>query len=124
METNQTGTQSSAKSSASTARPARAKTDKSEQDESLSVVADQAVRSVSALYKTVNESLQSQTEARPYVVLGAAAGIGFVIGGGLASPIGQALVRTSLRAFGGPLLQAVLNATTEAVERHTSSAAE
>jgi ElaB/YqjD/DUF883 family membrane-anchored ribosome-binding protein len=92
-----------------------------EGDASLRVVADDAARSVNALYQAVNSELQRQTSESPYVALGVAAGIGFVVGGGLASPLGQALVRASVRAFGGTVLQTVLHASAEAVERHNST---
>jgi ElaB/YqjD/DUF883 family membrane-anchored ribosome-binding protein len=119
METNETSARSRATSNNSGANK-RARND----DESLKVVADDAVRSVGALYKVVNESLQRQTEEAPYVALGAAAAVGFIVGGGLASPLGQALLRTTLRAVGGPLLQSVLNASVEAVERRSAPKSE
>jgi ElaB/YqjD/DUF883 family membrane-anchored ribosome-binding protein len=90
-------------------------------DASLRVVADDAVRSANALYRAVNDELQRQTSESPYVALGVAAGIGFVVGGGLASPLGQALLRASFRAFGGTVLQTVLHASAEAVEGHNST---
>jgi ElaB/YqjD/DUF883 family membrane-anchored ribosome-binding protein len=75
----------------------------------LNETADQAVQSAAALYRQVQGTLQTQLESSPYLALGAAAGIGFIVGGGLASPLGQVLLRSSLRAFGPPLLRAVLN---------------
>jgi len=119
METNETASRPRASNNSSASKKARA-----EEDDSLKVVADEAVRSVGALYKVVNESLQRQTEEAPYVALGAAAAVGFIVGGGLASPLGQALLRSSVRTFGGPLLQSVLNASVEAVERRSSSKSE
>jgi ElaB/YqjD/DUF883 family membrane-anchored ribosome-binding protein len=90
-------------------------------DAPLRVIADDAVRSVNALYRAANDELQRQTSESPYVALGVAAGIGFVVGGGLASPLGQALMRASFRAFGGTVLQTVLHASAEGVEGHDST---
>jgi ElaB/YqjD/DUF883 family membrane-anchored ribosome-binding protein len=92
--------------------PAREKADSAP----LTATADQAVQSVTALYKQVQDTVETQMERSPYVALGAAAGIGFIVGGGLASPLGQLLLRSSLRTFGPPLLRAVLNSSTDAAE--------
>ena len=86
------------------------------ESEPLSVAVDQAVHSISILYRRLNNVLHRQTEKNPYMALGVAAGIGFVVGGGLASPLGQLIVRSSLRTLGPPLVQAVLNASAAAVE--------
>jgi hypothetical protein len=44
--------------------------------------------SVEELYRVANDYVGRRAEDRPYVVLGAAFGIGFVLGGGLASRLG------------------------------------
>jgi len=93
------------------------------EDAPLRVVADDAVRSANALYRAMNDELQRQTSESPYVALGIAAGIGFVVGGGLASPLGQALMRASFRAFGGTVLQTVLNASAQSGEGQDSTSA-
>jgi hypothetical protein len=93
-------------------------------DNSLRVVADDALRSVSALYQSAHDELERQTRQSPYVTLGIAAGIGFVVGGGLASPLGQSLLRASFRAFGGTLLQHVLNAPATEIARGSEPSAE
>jgi hypothetical protein len=104
-------------------RAPKSDADDRDDDAALRVVADEAVRSVSALYRAMNDDLQRRTSESPYVALGIAAGIGFVVGGGLASPIGQALMRASFRAFGGTVLQSVLNASAQAgAEHHAASA--
>lgn len=51
-----------------------------------------AASSVGDLYHVSQEFLERQTQQRPYAVLGAAAGIGFVLGGGLASRFGGILL--------------------------------
>jgi ElaB/YqjD/DUF883 family membrane-anchored ribosome-binding protein len=122
METHQNKAQRSEAATANT-QPLPKHPRKAAEDEApLRVVADDAVRSANALYRAVNDELQRQTSEAPYVALGVAAGIGFVVGGGLASPLGQALLRASFRAFGGTVLQTVLHASAEAVEGHNSSA--
>jgi ElaB/YqjD/DUF883 family membrane-anchored ribosome-binding protein len=47
------------------------------------------------LYTQASTQLQQQVQERPYVALAAAAGIGFVLGGGLRSVTGRFLVRTT-----------------------------
>lgn len=74
----------------------------------LTDTADQALQSLGALYTAVDGALQQQVQSNPYATLGVAAGVGFVLGGGLASPMGQMLLRVSVRAFGPPLVNALL----------------
>jgi ElaB/YqjD/DUF883 family membrane-anchored ribosome-binding protein len=75
---------------------------------SLTETADNAVQSLSALYTAVDGAVQRQVQSHTYATLGVAAGVGFVLGGGLASPMGQMLLRVSVRAFGPPLVNALL----------------
>ena len=84
---------------------------------------EQAVGSVGQLYRQAETTLQEQAERSPYTTLATAAAVGFVIGGGLASPLGQRLLRLTLRQFGPPLLQAVLDGS-KGVERESSTAAD
>jgi hypothetical protein len=84
---------------------------------------EQAVDSVGTLYRQAEATIQQQAETSPYVTLATAAAVGFVIGGGLASPLGQRLLRLTLRQFGPPLLSAVLDAS-KGVERASSTAAD
>jgi hypothetical protein len=84
---------------------------------------EQAVDSVGSLYRQTQGALQQQAEHSPYVTLAAAAAVGFVIGGGLASPLGQRLLRLTLRQFGPPLLQTLLDAG-KGGEHETSTAAD
>lgn len=75
--------------------------------------ADQALQSVGALYNAVDEIVSKSVRESPYVTLAAAAGVGFILGGGLRSPIGQVLMRVGVRAFGPPLVSAALHTAAE-----------
>lgn len=76
---------------------------------SLTETADQALQSINALYTAVDGAVQQQMQSNTYATLGVAAGVGFVLGGGLASPMGQMLLRVSVRAFGPPLVNGLLH---------------
>jgi ElaB/YqjD/DUF883 family membrane-anchored ribosome-binding protein len=108
-----------ATSHAGTSGPANSSTSKprapsaQQERQALTETADQAVQSVGALYKEVNTIVERQARQSPYATLGLAAGIGFVIGGGLASPLGQTLLRLSVRTFGPPLVNAALSGALE-----------
>jgi ElaB/YqjD/DUF883 family membrane-anchored ribosome-binding protein len=95
--------QGGAKTSATQAEP----------QQSLTNTADQAVQSVSALYTALDGALQRQVNDNPYLTLAAAAGVGFVIGGGMRTSFGQLLMRLSVRAFGPPLMNATLHGVLE-----------
>jgi hypothetical protein len=105
METNQT------ESRQRDPEPARPIVDHNHpgQEPPLRDALEQAVGSVGTLYRQAESTLQQQASASPYVTLAAAAAVGFVVGGGLASPLGQRLLRLTLKQFGPPLLQAVLD---------------
>jgi hypothetical protein len=77
-------------------------------DVPITETAEQALQSVGALYNAVDGVLTRQVQQAPYATLGIAAGVGFVLGGGLASPMGQMLLRVSMRAFGPPVFNALL----------------
>jgi len=66
-------------------------------------------------------SLQSKMEENPYGMLAAAAGIGFVLGGGLFSRLGAKLVATAIRvglaSAAEPLLQSVVEELKHGVQR-------
>jgi len=79
----------------------------------LAESADQALQSVGALYNAVDAIVSKSVRESPYVTLAAAAGVGFLLGGGLRSPIGQVLVRVGVRAFGPPLVSAALHTAVE-----------
>lgn len=80
---------------------------------SLTESADQAVKSVATLYSAVDGVLARQVQDSPYTTLAAAAAVGFVLGGGMRSPIGQLLLRLSVRTFGPPLVNAALQSVIE-----------
>jgi ElaB/YqjD/DUF883 family membrane-anchored ribosome-binding protein len=79
----------------------------------LAESADHALQSVGTLYNAVDAIVSQQVRERPYVALAAAAGVGFILGGGVRSPFGQVLMRVGVRAFGPPLVNAALHATLE-----------
>src|SRR5258708_5654516 len=60
---------------------------------------DEVASSVSELYEAADTFLGEQARERPHAVLGVAAAVGFVLGGGLASRIGGSLV-----SFGSRML--------------------
>jgi hypothetical protein len=67
------------------------------------------------------QSLQTRVEEQPYATLAAAAGIGFILGGGLFSRLGAKLVATAIRAglasSAGPILQSVVEELKHGVQR-------
>lgn len=54
-----------------------------------------AAGAVEKLYSQASTTLQQQVQERPYVALAAAAGLGFVLGGGLRSVTGRFLLKTT-----------------------------
>lgn len=54
-----------------------------------------ATNAVERLYNHASSALQEQVQQRPYAALAAAAGLGFVLGGGLGSSTGRLLLRTT-----------------------------
>ncbi|HTU61683.1 MAG TPA: DUF883 C-terminal domain-containing protein [Polyangiales bacterium] len=75
--------------------------------------ADLAIQSVGTLYNALDTAVSKQVRENPYATLAAAAGVGFILGGGLRSPFGQLLVRVGVRAFGPPLVTAALHGAVE-----------
>jgi ElaB/YqjD/DUF883 family membrane-anchored ribosome-binding protein len=55
----------------------------------------EASSALESLYTQASHQLQQTVHERPYVALGVAAGIGFVLGGGLRSVTGRYLIRTT-----------------------------
>jgi hypothetical protein len=53
--------------------------------------------SVEQLYRISDAFLGRHAEERPYLILGAAAGVGFILGGGLASRMAGALLNLADR---------------------------
>lgn len=54
-----------------------------------------ASSAIETLYNQASTTLQQQVQERPYVALAAAAGLGFVLGGGLRSVTGRFLLKTT-----------------------------
>lgn len=79
----------------------------------LTESADLAIQSVGTLYHAIDSAVSKQVRENPYTTLAAAAGVGFILGGGLRSPFGQLLVRAGVRAFGPPLVSAALHSAVE-----------
>jgi len=75
---------------------------------SLMDSADQALKSATALYSAVDATLSRYAQQNPYGTLAAAAVAGFVVGGGLRSPIGQVLVRLSMRTLTPTMVNAAV----------------
>lgn len=118
LEQSSTQTPHAAPAPKSRPEPEAAHTTAADDGKSLTQSAGQAVQSVSALYEAADSALQQQVDTNPYATLAAAAAVGFVLGGGMRSPIGQLLVRLSVRAFGPPLVNAALHTV---LERATAS---
>src|SRR5579871_3022746 len=66
---------------------------------------DDVASSVGDLYRAADAFATEQARERPYVFLGAAAGIGFVLGGGLASRLGATLLGMGSRLAASRLLE-------------------
>jgi len=98
-------------------RPRTADQEPQQQPPTVTQSADQALQSVSALYGALDGVLQRQLRESPYTALAAAAGVGFVLGGGMRTPFGQLLVRLGVRAFGPPLVNAVLHGVGERMQQ-------
>jgi hypothetical protein len=81
--------------------------------EELRSAAEDLASSVEQLYRVGDAFLGKHAEDRPYVILGAAAGVGFILGGGLASR----LAGTFLNVFGR---MAVTHAVDSWVTSHVS----
>ena len=76
---------------------------------SLTQSADDALQSLSTLYSATDAALSRRMQESPYATLAVAAGVGFVLGGGMRSSIGQMLVRLSVRSFAPPLVNMALH---------------
>jgi len=94
-------------------RGAQAESQHGSAQSGLAESADQALQSVGSLYNAIDAVVSKQVRERPYVALAAAAGVGFILGGGIRSPFGQVLMRVGVRAFGPPLVSAALHTAVE-----------
>jgi ElaB/YqjD/DUF883 family membrane-anchored ribosome-binding protein len=89
METTTKNTTSNPRSSEHTERSA--KSAQADMRESW----QEASSALSTLYEHAASELQTRVRERPYAALAAAAGVGFVLGGGLRSITGRMLLRTT-----------------------------
>jgi ElaB/YqjD/DUF883 family membrane-anchored ribosome-binding protein len=71
---------------------------------------DEVSSSVGELYRAADTFASEQTRARPHVALGVAAGIGFVLGGGLASRLGGTLLSVGARLVATRVLEELTSA--------------
>lgn len=76
---------------------------------SLSQSAGDAVQSLSTLYQAADAALSQRMQQSPYATLAVAAGVGFVLGGGMRSSVGQMLLRLSIQSFAPPLVNLALH---------------
>lgn len=91
----------------------------SEASPGITESADLALQSVGNLYSALDSAVSKHVSENPYVTLAAAAGVGFILGGGMRSPFGQLLVRVGVRAFGPPLVSAALHSVAERAQALT-----
>jgi len=80
---------------------------------SLTQTADQALQSLSTLYGAAESELGRRMQENPYATLAVAAGVGFVLGGGMRSSIGQVLLRLSVKTVAPPLVNLALSKALE-----------
>lgn len=66
--------------------------------------------------------VKEQARERPYVLLGSAAAVGFVLGGGLASRITMSLLVVGARMFGGRILTKVIEGELALGDSNTDAA--
>lgn len=64
--------------------------------------------SATAFVRTTHSLLEHQVRERPAAALGVAAGVGFVVAGGLSSPAARSLVRFGSRAVVGFVVQELI----------------
>lgn len=66
---------------------------------------DEVVSSTGELYRSADAFATEQVQIRPHAVLGVAAGIGFILGGGLASRVGGTLLTVGARLAASRLFE-------------------
>ena len=76
---------------------------------SLSQSAGEAAQSLNTLYRAADAALSQRMQENPYGTLAIAAGVGFVLGGGIRSSVGQMLIRLSVKSFAPPLVNLALH---------------
>lgn len=88
---------------------------------SLTQSADEALQSLTSLYNAADAALSDRMRESPYATLAVAAGVGFVLGGGMRSTMGQMLLRLSVKTFAPPLVNMAVH---KALERANALAQE
>jgi ElaB/YqjD/DUF883 family membrane-anchored ribosome-binding protein len=66
---------------------------------------DEVVTSTAELYHAADAFATEQVHTRPHAALGVVAGIGFVLGGGLASRVGSTLLTVGVRLVASRFLE-------------------
>jgi len=79
----------------SSSRTSKAEREAQESGTEIQKAWTDASSAIETLYTQASREIQHTVQERPYVALGVAAGIGFVLGGGLRSVTGRYLIRTT-----------------------------
>src|SRR5262249_45254511 len=94
-----------AEESAPPAQTSRTSNTRSSDTHELRDAWDDVVTSTGDLYRAADAFATEQTQLRPHTVLGAALGVGFVLGGGLASRMGSAFLAVGARLIASRFLE-------------------
>lgn len=86
-------------------------------DRSVQDLAGDLAETAVQLYERLD--IQRQLREHPYRTLAAAAGVGYVLGGGLFTPLTGSLVRVGMRAMFLPMLQQVVEGIATAEDEST-----
>jgi ElaB/YqjD/DUF883 family membrane-anchored ribosome-binding protein len=87
--------ETTSKTSSSNQQRSTGSIDKTPREADIQKAWQDATSALENLYSQASEKLQETVQERPYTALAAAAGIGFVLGGGLRSFTGRYLLRTT-----------------------------
>jgi len=87
------------------AQTSRAENGRSSDVHELRDAWDDVVTSTGDLYRAADAFATEQAQVRPHTVLGAALGIGFILGGGLASRMGSTLLTVGARMVASRFLE-------------------
>lgn len=90
----------------------------SQDERSVRDIASELGDAAVELYERVD--IGRQVQEHPYRTLAVAAGVGYVLGGGLFTPLTGALVRVGMRAMLLPMLQSTLQGMSEAEDESQS----
>jgi ElaB/YqjD/DUF883 family membrane-anchored ribosome-binding protein len=92
-------------SSSSEQHPTRTANGRGSDKHELRDAWDEVVTSTTELYRAADTFATEQVQVRPHTVLGVAAGLGFVLGGGLASRVGSTLLTVGARLVASRFLE-------------------